>query len=233
MTRHVSNYENNMKNILLPLLGICSSLSATTLAYYNIDAVYGDQYLQDSAGNANVVASDLSGVTYHWSFNNLVDPNYDLFNGIRGGRIDGNVAPGEYASISFTTTGVYAAGPEADEYYTAAYDSISFYGGTVRPFDYAVSYTIGGEETFVSGTAATEGTAFSENSFELITIDFDNFWSNEEVTWNIYMESTDIYTGTGNIDDITVSGGYVLAPEPTSAALLGLAGITLLARRKR
>ncbi len=233
MTRKCQTTKIIMKNTLLPLLALCSSVSATTLAYYDINYIYESAHLKDQAGYANVVATDLVGVGAATATNNLVTPNVTLYNDVRGGQLSSTVAPSSVATVSFTTTGVYAAGPNPDEYYTAAYDSISFYTGTIRSFDYAVSYSIGGVETFISGTSSTDGTAVSTDSFDLVTIDFDNFWSNEEVTWNLYFENTSVYTQTPYFDDITVSGGYVLAPEPTSAALLGLAGITLITRRKR
>jgi len=165
-----------------------------------------------SAGNAGLVITN--------AFFNPSDSGSAGFNfaSVTTANRAAAITAGDFFSLTVATNGN-----------AVRFEEFSFFQnqfGTTGMYD--LSYTVGGVENFLL-TGQTP--VASNGSVVKTTSDFPDFTTTNDVTFTYYLYGA-AATGHGTrFDDITVIGTIV--PEPSRAALLGLAGIAVLMRRKR
>ena len=88
---------------------------------------------------------------------------------------------------------------------------------------------------FSNGTASNPWTASSDTSFDVSSLGLDSSQgSSDEFNFAVFVTDTS-YDSHSRIalDNFRVNGTHACVPEPSSAALMGLAGLVMLIRRKR
>ena len=211
-----------MKLITSITLAMIASASAATLASYTFDTDL-------SATATDVTASDLSGgpgfSVIHSGTNAITTQGQGLDTGDTSG-IFGAISAGEY----FTFTVTADAGESLDltnltgDFRLRGNGAQDFYFFSdvngFNPSDVIASYTgvPNGGSAFDIDLSGADYQGLSSITFRVVV---DNRFTN-----------TSVASDTG-FQGIVLNGDVVTVPEPTSAALLGLGGLTLLARRKR
>ncbi len=131
---------------------------------------------------------------------------------------------GSSTTSSFTSTGLANTEYTSLSLNAVGWDNVH----TVELF-----YSIGGGSNVSLGNFTTGSPANEGGTFDSYTINFASpLATADTVTWTLQFVDA---TADGNpdftyFDNVTLSG---VVPEPTSAALLGLGALSLLARRKR
>jgi len=200
-----------MKNTITLLLVSTFSVSATTLAYYDMEST-----TSPFASTTSVIsASDLTGVGAQ---TNVIGTT-NFFNGTTGGHITDIASNGSSSSMSFTT-GLGATG-----------DSITYESFSATfwdPLSHGWAGTISWSDS--SGVLGTEAITVDGLTNE---IDFTDFTSTETITWTLTGVNPGASADRLRFDDLSVSGTINTVPEPSSAGLLGLGALIALGRRKR
>jgi uncharacterized protein (TIGR03382 family) len=117
--------------------------------------------------------------------------------------------------------------------YQTTFESLSFYTGTNASGD---SYNIqlrawdGVGETTLGSVSHTSGATNEPVVFK--SIDFVDFTSTSAIQFRLYGWNVSNSTGGIRYDDIILNGTTTAIPEASTAALLGLAGLGLLRRRR-
>jgi len=122
--------------------------------------------------------------------------------------------------------------------FEATYENLSLFVGTnagdaelsLRSWDGASETTLG-DYTFVDTNPG--GAGFTNDPIIAHTFDFINFTSSNATEFRIYAWGGDTANTGVRLDDIVLNGAVTVIPEPSSAALLGLSVLGLLAGRRR
>jgi hypothetical protein len=128
--------------------------------------------------------------------------------------------------IAFTLT--------PDSGYQTAFESLSFYTGTNAASD---EYNIqlrawnGVSETTLGSVSHTGASTNAPVVFK--SIDFTDFTSTSAIEFRLYGYNVASSGGGIRYDDIVLNGTTTAIPEPSMAALCGLAAMGLLVRRRR
>ena len=194
-------------------------VNPSSVTFDNVTATVGDDiFTGGAAGNFIFNSGSVTNVD-------------DDFEANGGGTITVN---GGTHAIGLAPTGTANFGAQNNS-------TLNFLGGTVTGVDLFRATT--GASLTIGGDATLTGDAGSSVSFVPGTVDIDSGW-----TGSLNIPGTDwvdVFTTAGvtldgnaiNPDDFILSdGGDTIAlaiPEPSSAALLGLAGLALLGRRRK
>lgn len=90
-------------------------------------------------------------------------------------------------------------------------------------------------KNFASGTSSNPWTASSDTTFDVSGLGIDSAaGSSDTYQFAVFVTDTN-YSSRARIalDNFRVLGSHTCVPEPSSAALMGLAGLAMLIRRKR
>lgn len=188
----------------------------------------------------NSTTSDLSktanidGGGYESFYIRDADIGTSIFSNTATAGVGMNFADVEEATatnyISFTVT------PSGG--FEATYENLSLFVGTnagnvelsLRAWDGASETTLG-DYSFVDTNPG--GGASTNDPIIAHTFDFTDFTSSSATEFRLYAWNGESANTGVRLDDIVLNGTVNVIPEPGSAALLGLAGLGLLIRRRR
>lgn len=204
--------------ISLPLAGSASAASSLLFNYSNISgnniatpAEVGVEALVNVTGNGGTKSGTLDGVGYSmsnsdwWQSNFLANVGHPYT-----AVLEQNV------TVSFSGLSAWLAAEGA-----TSYEVTVFYGGDSNQANY-----------FAAGDVTVAGSSETFTS----TVISGNFWGADGATRTMSADSFTITDTTNDykagISSVQISA-VTAVPEPSSAALLGLGGLTLILRRSK
>ncbi|MBK1792377.1 PEP-CTERM sorting domain-containing protein [Persicirhabdus sediminis] len=203
------------------------SANAATLSFTN--DWFGETGLGNVSPPADTVITDAEGFVFTLSLNTAETTirvsNIGSNFGIGSGNNAANASFNDGDSATFTLSVVAPAGYQLD--------SISFGDFRLVSFDTAADVatftnTGGGGNSFVATGAITTNAQLTGAGLQELSLATLN-------TWDLTLTASDVSTDSADFKVNRIDFEYTTSqiPEPSAAALLGLASIALLSRKKR